>query len=96
MEKYYQPFFISSIQRFEDKTLVKVYFYKINRTKFNDNLIVRDRGGLKPERINASSGGILESIEIFELPKMTSEEARAEVYSRIEKSKRSKRFTINA
>jgi len=94
MEKYYPPFQIVSITELEDKTLVKVSFYKIDRAKFNDNLIVKDRGGEKLERINASVGGILESIETFELLKMTAEEARAEVYFRIEKSKRSKRVTI--
>lgn len=94
MEKYYPPFQIIEILKQEDRTIVKVIFWKIDRDKFNNNLVLKDRGGEKPQRLNANVGGVVDSIEIFELPKMNSEEARKEVYSRIEKSKRSKKVII--
>jgi hypothetical protein len=94
MEKYYPPFHISSIQEFDDKTLVKVQFYEIDRVKFNDNLTLKDRGGEKLERMNAASGGTLKSIEIFTLPKMNAEEAMAEVYRQIEQANRSKKVIV--
>ena len=82
-EKYYPPFYINEIQELADKTLVKVTFYECSL----DEVKLAAKEG-------RNANGAIKEQKVFELPKMTAEQAREEIYSQLIKDKKSKREIV--
>lgn len=92
MEKFYPPFYINYILEKPDKTLVKVTFYEIGLEKMKITVAEKtDEFGMK---YRENCGGEIKSQEVFELPKMSADEARKTIYSKFLKENITKRITI--
>ena len=83
MEKYYPPFYINYILNKPKKTLVKVSFYECSE----DEVKLAAKEG-------RNANAVVKEQKVFELPKMSADEARKEVYSRLEKDKKAKKIKV--
>jgi len=81
--KFYPPFYINYIINKAEKTLVKVTFYECSL----DEVKLAAKEGRNPN-------GAIKEQKVFELPKMSAEEARKEIYSQLETKKVAKRETV--
>jgi len=83
MKKFYPPIYISSITELKDKTLVKVYFYEVDKEVAKANW-----------KDGENAGGILVETKVYELPPVGADEARKLVYKQVVKENKTKSITI--
>jgi len=83
MEKYYPPFYINYILEKPQKTEVKVTFSECSLVELK----------LASKEGRNTNGKVVKQ-EIFELPKMSADEARKTIYSKFEKEKVAKREIV--
>ena len=83
MEKLYPPIYINYIIQKDSETLVKVTFYRCSL------------GELKlAAKEGRNAKGSIKKQKVFELPKMTAEQARETIYSKFIKGKIAKRVIV--